>query len=188
MLRYRLLSLILLLGVAVAGVMVGAARLNAATPRIILVLPAELPPAGETINVLIDIADAVNLGAWEFDLSYDPNLVTVTGMTLVPTFGVEDGCNAQTQRCAIALGPIVDSPGTARLGAVTYGKAAGLNGFAGLAVLHLKATGTAGETTLTLTNALVTDVNAQATTPTVQGGRLVLSGPAHRLFLPSVTR
>jgi hypothetical protein len=71
---------------------------------------------------------------------------------------------------------------------VTYGKAAGLNGSATLAVIHLKSTGKIGETPLTLTNALVTDVNAQATTPTVQGGTLVLSEPVNRIYLPSVNR
>lgn len=188
MLRYRLLSLLLIAMFAVAGVMVGATRLRAATPAIVLAVPAELPPAGETINVLINIVDAANLGAWQFDLSYDPTLVTVTGMTIDPAFAAEDDCNAQTGRCAVALGPIVDSPGTASFGVVTYGKAAGLNGYGQLAVIHLKATGKAGETALTLSNALVTDVNAQATTPMVIGGTLVLSAPVNRLFLPNVTR
>ncbi|MEZ4635350.1 MAG: cohesin domain-containing protein [Caldilineaceae bacterium] len=109
--RHRLLSLLLLLGVAVAGLTVGATRLRAATPAITLVLPAaEIPPIGDTIDVLINITDAANLGAWQFDLSYDPTLVTVTGMTINPAFAAEDDCNAQTQRCAVVLGPIVDNP------------------------------------------------------------------------------
>lgn len=186
MLHHRLLSTLLLLFVAGAGLVTGVARLNAAAPRIVLILPAAPDP--DAINVLINISDAANLGAWEFDLGYDPTFVTVTGITVDPAFAVEDNCNAQTQRCAIVLGPIVDNPGTANLGAVTYGKAAGLNGSATLAIIHLKSTGKIGETPLTLTNALVTDVNAQATTPTVQGGALVLSEPANRIYLPSVNR
>ncbi|MBI1299706.1 hypothetical protein GC175_32680 [bacterium] len=185
---YRLFSVFLLLGVLLAGLTAGATRIQAATPKISLILPADPSTDGTSINVLLDISDAANLGAWEFDLVYDPTFVTVTGMTIDPAFGAEINCNAQTQRCAVALGPVTDTPGTANLGAVTYGKAAGLNGSATLAVIHLKATGKIGETPLTLTNALVTDVNAQATTPTVQGGTLVLSEPANRIYLPSVNR
>jgi hypothetical protein len=177
------------LGVAVVGLIAGVARLNAATPLIVLVTPEDPQPVGATFDVLIGIESIDNLGAWEFDLGYDPAMLTVTGMTLNPAFGVEDNCNAQTQRCALALGPIVDRAGTANLGAVTYGNAAGLSGKGVVAVIHLTATGQPGETTLTLSNALVADVNAQATTPTVHGGGVItIREAAHRLFLPSVTR
>jgi hypothetical protein len=186
--RYRLLSLFLLLGVVLAGLTAGATRINAATPRISLVLPAEPPTDGTPIDVMITVSDAANLGAWEFDLVYDPTFVTVTGLTVDPAFAVEDNCNTQTQRCAVTLGPIIDNPGTAHLGAVTYGTAAGLSGGGRLAVLHLLPTGKVGETMLTLANALVTDVNAQATVPTLQSGTLILSEPVNRIYLPSVNR
>ncbi len=188
MLRHRLFSLFLLLGVVVAGLTAGAVRIKAATPTITLVGPAELAPASDEFDVLILISDAANLGAWQFDLGYDPTLVTVTGMTVDPAFAAEDDCNAQTQRCAVVLGPIVDRPGTANLGAVTYGKVGGLNGSGQLAVLHLKATGKAGETTLTLANALVTDVDAHAITPNVNDVTLAFSEALNRIYLPSVQR
>ena len=82
-------------------------------------------------------------------------------MTIDPAFGAESDCNAQNQRCAIALGPIADEPGTAHLGAITYGKALGLSGIGNLAVIHLAPTGRPGQTSLTMSNALVTDVSAQ---------------------------
>lgn len=97
------------------GLAFGAARLNASTPQIRLELPTEPQPASGTIDLPIRIAGAVNLGAWEFDLVYDPALLSVQGLTINPTFGAEFDCNVQSQRCTISLGPILDTPGTANM-------------------------------------------------------------------------
>ncbi len=188
MLRYRLRFWLLILAVTAGGLIVGGTHLNASTPRISLILPAPPQAAAGTIDALVAIDEAANLGAWEFDLGYDPAFLTVQGMTINPAFGAEFDCNAQSQRCAIALGPIADEPGTAHVGAITYGKAAGLSGSGNLAVIHLAPTGRAGQTSLTVSGALVTDVSAQATTPVVAGGSLTFIESGHRIFLPNVTR
>jgi hypothetical protein len=190
MLRVRLLSWLLLASVAVGGLTLGVARLNASTPQIHLQLPTEPAPASNSVDVPIRISGAVNLGAWEFDLVYDPAFLTVQGMTINPAFGTEFDCNTQSQRCAVSLGPVMDKPGTANIGAISYGQTGGLNGEGTLAVLHLIPTGQIGSTVLSLHNALVTSINAQPTIPTAQGGTLILREAAGeiRLFLPSVTK
>lgn len=185
---HRLLSIPLFFGIAIAGLVTGAIDINASVPKIWLELPAAPQPALGRIDIPIRIEDAANLGAWEFDLLYNPTFLSVETMTINPAFGVEFDCNAQSQRCAVSLGPIADGSGTANLGAVSYGKTGGMSGDGLLAVLHLIPTGKIGVTSLTLTNALVTDSNAQATTPTVEGGNLTLVGSENQLFLPSVTR
>lgn len=185
--RTRLLSYLLLIGLAVGGLGFGVARLNAATPALFLQLPTEALPATGTVDVSIHIVNAANLGAWEFDLHYDPAFLTVQGMTLDPALGVEFSCDAKGQRCALALGPITEQQGIANVGAVTYGQTGGLSGDSILAVLHLAPTGQGGATTLSLANALVADANARPTVPTVQGGVLTLQSDTD-LFLPSVTK
>ncbi|NJN17817.1 MAG: hypothetical protein HC822_16855 [Oscillochloris sp.] len=161
--------------------------LAAATPTISLLTPAEPQPADALVDVPIQISQVENLGAWEFDLSYDPALVEVVGMTIEPFFGAEFDCTAATQRCVISLGPLREATGNASVGAISYGTVPGASGEGVIAILHLRPTGRSGTTGIALSNALITDAAATAQTPAVQPASLTLEGE-ESLYLPLLSR
>lgn len=180
----RLLIIVLLGGLGLTAS--SAAPLTAATPVITLVAPANPQPATGTIDVEIRVVQASKLGAWELDIAFDPALVAIGDLILDPAFGAtEAACRPDNQRCAIALGPIVDGS-TGSIGAVSYGKGDGLTGEATLAVLRLIPTGAAGTVALQPGNALITSVDATPMTPAAEGAMFTLAGEQELLYLPAV--
>ncbi|HMN28678.1 MAG TPA: cohesin domain-containing protein [Caldilineaceae bacterium] len=164
---------------------------RAVTPTLQLVAPAGAQAALDPFTVEVRIAQAANLGAWEFDLAYDPALVTITGITVNDFFARSAGCDPATARCAVVLGPI-DENGLFSAGAVSYGQASGANGDGLIATLQLQPKGVAGTTTLHVTNALLTDTAANPIAPATVDVTLDLSaasfGATHTIYLPVVTR
>jgi hypothetical protein len=181
----------LFLGLVMAG-LAGSLSTTATTPTLYLVAPSAPHPITDMVTVEVRAANVSNLGAWEFDLRYDPAFLTLVDMRIAPGFGAEEKCTPERQRCAIALGPIVERAGRAEVGAITYGEPAGLTGEATIALLHLKPASRIGQTGLSLENALLADINAKPSTPAVRGATLTLAaasfGTEQRIYLPNVQK
>jgi len=185
--HYPHLAFVIVCGVGLFLLAVGGSS-TASAPTIRLVAPEGPQPAIGTIDVAVQVVGAVDLGAWEFDLGFDPALLRVAGMTIAPTFGVEEGCNPDNQRCVVSLGPITDVANTASVGAFSYGGADGLTGDGVLATLHLRPTGASGTAVLTLKSGLLANRQASPVTPILQGTTLALRGGWRAVFLPVVRR
>lgn len=139
------------------------------TPTLTLITPSSPQPVTATIDIPVMISDAIDLTAFEFDLSLDLNLVQVSGVSLSGTFGdTAVSCDAAVSRCAVALGPLGQPAGTA-VGGYSYGNGPGFTGSGLLATLHLQPTGESGTVTLDILNPLVADTTANLTVPDVQG-------------------
>lgn len=140
------------------------------------------------LTVEVRVLDATDLGAWEFTLVYDRSFLTLTGMEAASGLGNDQpGCDPSGERCVLLLGPRPTLDGMS-LGAVSYGAAPGLNGEGVIARLHFQPTGRTGSTTVSLADALVTDIQGQAITPQTEAVTVPLGHmPSHRVFLPSVT-
>jgi hypothetical protein len=179
------------IGLAMIG-LAGSLSTTATTPTLYLVAPSAPHPITEVVTVEVRAANVANLGAWEFDLRYDPAFLTLVDMRIAPGFGAEEKCTPQKQRCAIALGPIVERAGRAEVGAITYGQPAGLTGEATIALLHLRPASRIGKTGLSLENALLADINAKPSTPAVRGATLTLAaasfGTEQQIYLPNVQK
>ncbi len=117
-----------------------APALAQATPRIRLASEQVTVAAGQATSVDVLVEDAVNLGSFQFDVLYDPDLVEVKTVQLGDFLG-------QTGRQPNPLGPRTDRPGDTAFGAFTLGVAdqRGPDGGGRLATLQLvgKRAGTA---------------------------------------------
>jgi hypothetical protein len=163
---------------------------NASAPTLQLVAPSGPQPGLAPLNVEVRLLQAANLGAWEFDLHYDPARLAVTGVTIGDFFARTANCDGASARCAIALGPFMQN-GLLSAGAISYGQAAGANGDGVIAVLHLQPKGLPGVTTLHLTNALLTDVAANPITPAISDATLEFTPASfanNLVYLPLVAR
>lgn len=181
------LILLVLCGLLLAATPGLAARPADAPPVLTLTPPTGPIAADAPFDVAVRVANAANLGAWEFGLTYDPALLTLVGITPTPAFGAATNCIAQQERCALTLGPRYRRDG-ATVGVVSYGAAPGFSGSGTIAILHFQPTGRGGATTLQLTDPLVTDPQANPVTPHAQGQRLTLDATAHRIFLPTAAQ
>ncbi len=121
-----------------------------------------------TVNVVVD--GAVNLGAFQFDMVYDPTVVTVVNVELGPFLG-------RTGRTVQSAGPDIDNlVGVVTFGAFSLGSRAGPEGGGLLAILTFTAAGS-GTGTLNLQNVLVTDTLANVQSTSVEGGTVTVSAP-----------
>jgi hypothetical protein len=119
--------------------------------------------AGEVFTAAVEIANVVNLGAFEFDLTYDSNMVQVNNFMLGDFLG-------STGRTVDEVGPTIDnSTGTAHYGAFTLGPSPGPDGGGILANIELE-TRAAGSINLALENVVVTDIGGY---PPLSTGRTI---------------
>ncbi len=153
-----------------------AKQTTSTTPTLILSAPAGPLPPDAPIDVQLTITGTTNLGGFEFDLVYDPSLVTLTDMSLSSFMGETTNCDPNTSRCVAQLGPL-DQNTAVSLGAYSFGTGVGPNGDGLLATLHFTPTGQTGVTGLYLTNALLTDIDGSAITPTVIDTSLEIAVP-----------
>jgi hypothetical protein len=130
--------------------------------------PAEIQAsAGEAVQVTIEIDNVMNLGAFQFDLTYDPAIVEIDNIALGDFAG-------GTGRSMNPLGPKIEA-GKALFGAFSFGDAAGPDGSGTLAVVTLKAQ-TEGQTSLSLENVQVVDVRGGRITVSTVGATMMVSG------------
>jgi hypothetical protein len=112
--------LTLLLVVAGLGVWrLGAASGDGATLSLTGV-PASVSAGGATFNVQISVAGVTNLGAYEWQLAYDPAVVELVNVpAAAPYLGWDGGFLASTGRTVSCLPPIL-GVGSVRYGCATY--------------------------------------------------------------------
>jgi hypothetical protein len=121
-----------------------------------------------TVNVMVD--GAVNLGAFQFDVIFDPAVVTVTNVELGLFLG-------STGRTARSIGPGIDNvAGTVTFGAFSFGSNAGPEGAGLLAAVTFTAVGS-GTSALNLQKVVVTDTMGNAQAVSVEGGTVTVAAP-----------
>jgi len=126
------------------------------------------PGQAFTVSVMVD--GAVDLGAFQFEMRYDPAVVTASNVGLGLFLG-------STGRTAQAIGSDVDNvAGLVKSAAFSFGDRAGPQGTGVLAVITLTAVGS-GRSTLSLQNVLVTDTMANVLPASVRGGTVVVAAP-----------
>lgn len=156
-----------------------------------LTLKIESPPAastGDSFTIDVVATGAVNLGAYELAVTYDPAVLWARGTESGPLVG-------STGRTTGALGPHIDpDAGTAALGAYSHGAGAGPDGDGVLARVSFLTIGPGG-TPLKIVGAIVTDIAGTAVTYTIadgavatQGERIAPPGKRGRIFLPTVKK
>lgn len=134
-----------------------------------------------TINVVID--NALNLGSFQFDLTYDPVIVQATDVTLGTFLG-------STGRSIGVIGPIIDNTaGQVTFGAFSFGSQPGPSGTGLLATINFSTAGV-GSSLLDLQNSQVTDTlgNPQIPVTEEDGTVSVMTGTFYHIYLPCVMR
>ncbi len=172
-------KLLLVLAAILAGFSSAAAQAPDTAMR---VEPATIQiRPGESVEVTIQIADVENLGAFQFDLTYDPTVVEIDNVTLGDFPG-------STGRSVNPLGPRIDA-GKATYGAFSFGDAAGPAGSGTLAVVTLQAVA-GGQSPLGLQNVQVIDVGGAQMGASTEGGQVMVpdSAPAPQATGTAVPR
>ncbi len=123
--------------------------------------------AGTPIEVDVVIQNVSNLGAFQFDLTYDPAIVQVDSIALGEFPG-------STGRNVSPLGPRTDA-GKAVYGAFSFGDAAGPDGSGPLATVTLRAQAP-GQTPLGLQNVQAIDVGGSHIPVLTGGGTVTVTG------------
>jgi len=118
---------------------------------------------GAVFTVAVSIQGAQDLGAFQFDLGFDPAIVQVNGAALAPFLG-------STGRNTATVGPNIDNgSGLVRFGAFSYGSQPGPVGDGDLAMITMTAPAS-GSTVLDLRNVHLSDTTANAQAATVEDG------------------
>ncbi len=134
----------------------------------------------ETFTIQVVIEGANDLGAFQFELTYDPAILQVTEAALGDFLG-------STGRSGVPVGPEVDNQkGRVKLGAISFGSAAGPSGSGVLATITCVAQGE-GSTVLRLLDVQVLNTEANAQSVTVQNGQVVARGAATPTPIPTAT-
>ncbi len=189
--RYQSLAIALLAGFAVTVLLLRvvvaampvenafgqaiAASHSATQDPIVQIQPASRTVgAGDTFTTTVAIQNSSDLGGFEFTLSYNRNVLTVTGATL-------DSFLGSTGRQTISLGPLYTdtSPITSALifGGISFSPDGfgGPNGTGSLSVLTLTANAP-GSTALQLSDVKLTDTQATPQPVTHEDGSVTVIG------------
>ena len=134
--------------------------------------------AGRAISVAVLITGVADLGGFEFKLSFDPAVISLTRVTAGPLLG-------STGRSVIALGT-ERGTGYARFGLGSLGGAAGASGEGVLAWVEFVALAP-GNSALALSQVLVANTGGQSVTPVPQNGSVEVI-PRPRAMLPRLLR
>ncbi|RME47680.1 MAG: hypothetical protein D6791_05205 [Chloroflexi bacterium] len=165
--RIRVLFLIILAGLVWAAL--ASLALSESPESVVHIEPVNIRlDAGSDTQITVEIDNVTNLGAFQFDLTFDPGVVQVDGVTL-------GDFPASTGRTVNPLGPKTDT-GKIVFGAFSFGDAAGPDGSGTLARVTLKAIA-GGETPLELRNVQVIDVSGGRIQASTQGATVVVAGP-----------
>lgn len=145
---------------------------------------------GTVFTVEVRAGDVVDLGSFDFTLTFSPTVLSVQSASLGSFLG-------STGRSTGALGPLIDNAaGSVRFGAFSFGTAAGPNGSGTLATIALHAL-SPGSSPLTFSKMQFTDTKvppaAQAPEPahgsvTVLGPTPTTPVPVRRVFLPVILK
>lgn len=158
------MALLALMGAAVRAGVWDDARIQNGNGLVVHIEPASTNvEQSAAFTVTVGIQDAQDLGAFQFNLGFDPAIVQVNGLALSPFLG-------STGRNTAALGPEIDNEaGLVRYGAFSYGSQPGPGGDGTLVTITLTAQAL-GTTVLDLDRVRLSDTAATAQTATVQDG------------------
>ena len=165
--KHKQLIIICLLALAVTQVSIPEAGAAAPGPRV-RIEPADLVVGlNETFVVQVVIEEAGDLGAFQFDLTYDSSILQVTEAVLGDFLG-------STGRSMVPIGPEVnDAQGRVTFGAISFGSGPGPSGTGVLATITCIAQGE-GSAALELREVQVLDTAVSAQRVTVEGGQVVV--------------
>ncbi|MBC7236142.1 MAG: hypothetical protein H5T69_09885 [Chloroflexi bacterium] len=122
---------------------------------------------GETFTVTVEVADAVDLGAFSFEIAFNPEVIEALGVELGDFLG-------STGRQVVPVGPEIDNEaGLLAYGAASFGDEQGPNGDGTLAHVRFQAKGV-GESPLTLQNVQLTDTHANPLEHLLRNGRVLV--------------
>jgi hypothetical protein len=130
---------------------------------------------GEAFSVTVKIEDVSDLGAFQFDLTYDDTCVEANDVTLGPFLG-------STGRSVGAVGPTFGT-GVVTYGAYSYGAAPGPNGDGVLATITFQAGMDECSSALRLQDIAVTDTAAGPISASTEDGEVTVGATQS----PSVT-
>jgi hypothetical protein len=134
----------------------------------------ELPEPGETINVSARISGVQNLGAFEFDLKYNPEVLQIQSRNHARL----GNFLGRTGRNVTPLGPVIDNgTGSLKLGAFTFGASEGAVGAGSLAEITFTVK-SAAPSSLAIENTLLTDANAETIPPSRVSSAQLTNPPA----------
>jgi C1A family cysteine protease len=126
-----------------------------------------MPLGGTDAGVDIVVENAANVGAYQVDLLYNPNIVSVLEVKAGPFLG-------STGRTVMPLSSIDNTTGLATFGANTIGAQPGASGSGVLATVKLQPKAK-GSTALSLQNLLLLKPSGESLPASTQGGQLVVS-------------
>ena len=192
-LRYLLRTGVLVVTVVVIMILGAAAgdagligsettQATAAIPVVKITPAYQKVEPGDTFTVTVMMDSAVNLGAFEFAVSFDPSVLHVEGVELGDFLG-------STERTTMAVGPEIDNEmGSLYFGAFSLGRQLGPEGTGALAVLDLMVE-SAGVSLLDLHEVRIADTQANLQTVTVEDGSVTAGYEVHlpllfRSYLP----
>jgi PKD repeat protein len=166
-------------GGTTSAALLSTKALAATEPALVSVEPLSLTVApGETFSVSAVITDVGNLGAFQFELGYDPSVVQVDDAALGPFLG-------STGRNVSPLGPTIDnSGGKLTFGAFSFGTQPGPSGCGVLSTIEMTA-GLLGATPLDLDEVQVLYPSGTSQAVTVEDGKVSLAGTRY-LYLPLI--
>ncbi|MBN1919603.1 MAG: DUF1906 domain-containing protein [Anaerolineae bacterium] len=119
------------------------------------------------VTVTLMISNVVNLGAFDYLISFDPAVVTATQVTVGQFIG-------STNRIVTPLGPIIDNVnGTVNFGAFSQGEALGPSGNGVLAYIRFQAQ-SSGETPLHFANHSTLDIEGALLPTTASDGHITV--------------
>ena len=132
---------------------------------------------GYDFDVNVRIENAVNLGAFQFELTYNSTCIQATGATVGPFLG-------STGRTVTPVGPTFGT-GSITFGAASHGTASGPSGSGVLATVTFRAGTTTCCSDLHLQNVILTDPGGvqQCASPLIDG-RVCLTDPCPRRNCP----
>jgi len=144
---------------------------SAVPPTLRLEPATQTVQPGAVFTTTVQIDGAVDLGAFEFTLGFNPGALQVQQVTLGSFL-------ASTGRSVGALGPTINNQaGTVAFGAFSFGTPAGPNGSGTLAVITWNATNS-GSSPLTFSGVQLTDSLGQAQVPVnTASGSVTVAGP-----------
>jgi hypothetical protein len=137
--------------------------------------PVSEPSTGTSFSVDVIVEDAVNLGAFQFELTYDPSCITANDVALGPFLG-------STGRTVYPVGPSYGA-GSVAFGASSSGAASGPNGNGVLATVTFAAGSSECESALHLQNVIATDTAGNVQNVSLWDG-LVLVNPCGNSTCP----
>ena len=169
--KHKQLSIICLLALIVTQVSIPEVGATAPGTRVRIEPADSVVSLNEIFVVQVVIEEAGDLGAFQFDLTYDSSILQVTEAVLGDFLG-------STGRSMVPIGPEVnDAQGRVTLGAISFGSGPGPSGTGILATLTCIAQGE-GSAALGLREVQVLDTAASAQWVTVEGGQVVVRSTA----------